>query len=420
MAQIADYDRIRKIRIKTQEELDSVPVSFAGHIYIANEDYWHPIRVARSYKMSVEVLGGSSVVAEGNSRIVARANSSIVAWENSSIIARDNSSVVAWGNSNVIAWESSSIIAREKCNVVAEGYSVVVAGDNSGIVAGGNCSVEAWGNSTIEARENSTVMAWENSIIDAWDGSVVVARENSIVVARENSGIEAWGNSSVVAREDSHVVARENSRVEAWENSNVEAWENSSIVAFGNSHIEAWGRNRVVAYENSSVETWGNAKNNDSKGAEVKICGNARIIYRPTTIMQFIDFYGIRHTKTKAVFYMAVHLKNGKYVSDHDNSVEYTIGAQKPAECDCNTPQDDRHRISISHLHWALHFGGDWQDIAILEVETDISNIEMPKHTDGKVWSSEIKVLREFPLEECGFYGKILSQRRKRYMQTME
>ena len=53
-----------------------------------------------------------------------------------------------------------------------------------------------------------------------------------------------------------------------------------------------------------------------------------------------------------------------------------------------------------------------WGNLAILEVETDINKIVLPKNSFGKVRTSEITVLREVPLEECGLYGKILAKKR--------
>ena len=211
------------------------------------------------------------------------------------------------------------------------------------------------------------------------------------VVLMENSSVVAWGNSSV--------VARENSSVEAWDNSSVVAWENSS----------------VVAYENSSVEARGNSQIVDRQlNGDIQVSGNARIVYMPKNIHEFMDFYGIKHTKTKAIFYKAVHKKlNGRLVSNFDNTFEYEIGETKTEVCDNDTACECSHGIHISHLDWALRFGSGWPELAIIECETKIDDIVVPNDTDGKVRTSKIKVVREVPLEECGIYGKILAKRRK-------
>ena len=144
--------------VKSQAELDAVPVDFNGRVVIRFGTPYNRAVVNRRFKYSVE------------------------ARENSSVVARENSSVVAWGNSSVEAWENSSVEARE------------------------NSSVEAWGNSSVVACGNSSVVARENSSVVAWGNSSVEARENSSVEARENSSVEAWGNSQIVDRSRGHKI----------------------------------------------------------------------------------------------------------------------------------------------------------------------------------------------------------------------
>lgn len=133
----------------------------------------------------------------------------------------------------------------------------------------------------------------------------------------------------------------------------------------------------------------------------------------PKSIFEFMDFYGVKHTKTKAMFYKAVHKQDGIYKSSYNRSYSYKIGETKKEECDPSAQNACGKGLHIAHLDWALRFGERWGDLAILEVETKISDIVMPTDTDGKVRTSELKVLREVPLEECGVYGKILGRRRK-------
>jgi hypothetical protein len=49
---------------------------------------------------------------------------------------------------------------------------------------------------------------------------------------------------------------------------------------------------------------------------------------------------------------------------------------------------------------WALKFGMDWDDMALIECEVPINKIIVPKDCDGKVRTSELKVLRIVPKEE--------------------
>ena len=234
------------------------------------------------------------------------------------------------------------------------------------------------------------------------------------VEAWDSSSVEAWGNSSVAAHGNSSVEAYGNSSVAAYGNSSVAACGNSSVAAYGNSSVAAYGNSSVEAYGNSSVEANANVQVVDySLNGKIKVSGNARIVYMPKSLGEFMDFYGIKHTKTKAVFYKAVHKSNGEYISDHDSSFKYVVGGTKKQIINTNENTECGEGIHIAHLDWALNFGREFKDLAILEVETKIADIVCPKNSDGKVRTSCVKVLREVPLEECGLYGKILARRRK-------
>lgn len=286
--------------------------------------------------------------------------------------------VEAWDNSNVEVYGNSRVVAREN--------STVEAYENSTVVACGNSSIRAYG--------NSSVIAWDNSSIIAWDDSNVEARGYSSVIARGYSSVMARGHSSVIAFDNSRIVAWNNSSVEAWDNSSVEACENSSVVACENSTVEACGNARIV--------------NMQETDKNLKISGNARIVYLPKNIKQYCDFYGIDHTKTKGTFYKAVHKNGNKYFSDYNNCFIYEIGKTYKQNCDIDTSKNCSYGLNIAFLRWALDFGKDWQDLAIIEVESKLSNIVVPKNSDGKIRTSKLKVIREVPLSECGIYGKII------------
>ena len=267
------------------------------------------------------------------------------------------------------------------------------------VVAHGNSSVVAWGNSSVVAYDNSSVVAHGNSSVVAWGNSSVVAYDNSSVVAHGNSSVVAWGNSSVVA----------------YDNSSVEAHGNSSVVAYDNSSVEAHGNSSVVAYDNSSVEAYGNSQIVDAaRNNNIEISGNARIVYNPSSIDEYIDFYGLDATDTTVKLYKAVHFYDGKYHADYNDAFTYTIGETvKPN----NGFSDDATLscgagIHLAHKAWAVNYGAGWPDFAILECECEKTDVLVPLYSDGKVRARKAKVLREVPLEECGLYGKILAKRR--------
>ena len=172
---------------------------------------------------------------------------------------------------------------------------------------------------------------------------------------------------------------------------------NSSVVACGNSSVAAWGNSQVVL-------------SNDS--AKIKSNGNSRIVHMPKTIFEYCDFYGIKNDKNVGKFYKAVHKKRDKYFSDYDPSFEYVIsGKIKPDLFDDNTKEPCGHGIHISHIDYAISYGANWRDLAILEVDVLLENIVVPSCCTGKIRASEAMVVREVPLEECGVYGKIIKKR---------
>ena len=150
------------------------------------------------------------------------------------------------------------------------------------------------------------------------------------------------------------------------------------------------------------------------RNGRIEITGNARIVYNPKCIEDFMNFYNIKHTKKKAIFYKAVKKdSDGVLYSDYDINFTYEVGKIiKEENIDTDTNNDCGRGIHISHLAWAVDYGRNWDNLVILEVETNIDGIILPKNTNGKVRTSRVKVLREVPLEECGLLGKILAKGR--------
>ena len=342
---------MKEIICTTQAELDAVAVDFDGKVIIKFGTPDNRAVVNRRFKYPVKAHGNSSVTAHGNSSVTAYGNSSVWAYDNSSVTAYGNSSVTAHGNSSVSACDSSS--------------------------------VTAYGNSSVSAHGNSSV--W------ACDSSSVTAHGNSSVWAHDNSSVTAHGNSSVSACDSSSVTACDSSSVTAHGNSSVSACDSSSVTAYGNSQIVNVARNN-----------------------NIKVSGNARIVYNPSNIDEYIDFHGLDANGTTVKLYKAVHFYNGAYHADYDSSFIYTIdetvtpnnGFTDSVLSNCGAG------IHLAHKAWAISYGANWSDLAILECECEKSDVLVPLYGDGKVRARKAKVLREVPLEECGLYGKIIAKRR--------
>ena len=216
----------------------------------------------------------------------------------------------------------------------------------------------------------------------------------------------AWNNSSVVAWDNSSVVA--------WDNSSVEARNNSSVEARNNSSVVAWNNSSVVAWNNSSVEACGNSRVVDAhRRGNIKVSGNARIVYNPDNITDWASANGITITEGKIRLYKAVHKRDGKYVADWDNDFIYTIGAVAEADGFTTDPAEDCGQgIHMATLGWSAMYGRGWDDIALLELEADADEIVVPLYETGKVRAPKALVIREVPLTEAGIMGKFLAKRR--------
>ena len=267
----------------------------------------------------------------------------------------------------------------------------------------------------VEAHDNSSVAACGNSFVSAYDNSSVTACDNSSVAACGNSFVWAHDNSSVTAYDNSSVTACGNSFVSAYDNSSVTACDNSSVTACGNSFVWAHGNSSVTAHGNSSVTAYGNSQIvNVARNNNIKVSGNARIVYNPSDIDKYIGFYGLDATDTTVKLYKAVHFYGGAYRSDYNYKFIYPIGGVvKPdngfsesvlSSCGAG--------IHLAHMAWAISYGANWSDLAILECECEKSDVLVPLYGDGKVRARKAKVLREVPLEECGLLGKIIAKRR--------
>ena len=230
-----------------------------------------------------------------------------------------------------------------------------------------------------------------------YNRAVVNKRYAYSVEAWDNSYVVAWENSYVEARENSSVVARENSSVVAWENSSVEARENSSVVARGNSYVEARGNSQIV---------------DAMRRGNVKVSGNARVVYTPDNITAWAEENDIPIIDGKIKLYKAVHKRDTEYVSDWDESFFYEIGEMAVANGFTVEPEEDCGQgIHMATASWACAYAQSWDDIALLELEADAAEIVVPLYETGKVRAPKAKVLREVPFEEAGLLGKMIAKR---------
>ena len=145
----------------------------------------------------------------------------------------------------------------------------------------------------------------------------------------------------------------------------------------------------------------------------MKVRGNARIVTPPDTVQEYCEFYGIEIKDNQAMLYKAVKTD---YSTFYDSKFKYRIGKTFTNSCDNSRDVQCSFGLHVSHMEWALDFGRsyDIDGFKILECAVPVDKIIVPKNTDGKIRTSELTVLREVPLEECGVMGKIILKQREK------
>ena len=233
-----------------------------------------------------------------------------------------------------------------------------------------------------------------DAIPQDFDGIITIICKTTIAVTpRESARIALYGNSSAVLRD----------------NSRADLWDNSSAVLCGNSSAALW--------DNSSAELWGNSQATDrTKTHEIKINGNARIVYDPRNIDEYLSFNGLPADGETCLLYKAVHkTEDGIYKSDHDNRFLYRIGEVAVADgLTTDKSVDCGEGIHLSYPAWAVGYGKNWDDLAILELQVKKSEVIVPENGCEKVRAKSAKVIREVPLEECGLLGEMVAKRNKK------
>lgn len=121
---------------------------------------------------------------------------------------------------------------------------------------------------------------------------------------------------------------------------------NASAVLRDNASAELW--------DNASAEASGNAQIVDvCRSGRASISGNARVVYLPQTLEEFISHYGIKGDG-EITLYKAVHKHNEQYFSDYDDEFEYRIGETAVPD---NGFDDDAHEKCGAGINMARFTG---------------------------------------------------------------
>lgn len=103
-------------------------------------------------------------------------------------------------------------------------------------------------------------------------------------------------------------------------------------------------------------------------------------------------------------YFKAVHKTDGKYISNYDHKTEFKIGEWSETEVNTDSDSVAVEGLHVASMEFAQSFGERWNDVAILEVETNIHDVIIPDAKD-QVRTSKFRVVREVPFEEMGEWG---------------
>jgi len=166
------------------------------------------------------------------------------------------------------------------------------------------------------------------------------------------------------------------------------------------SVVLLYSAKKIIAKGMNLIRQIGTEKIDMDLGKDVTFVQIKKTIKEDTTFTMFSKLYPVDTNGKKAILYKAVHKINDKYIADYDETTEYIIGETKEIECDTSIEESCSKGIHLSHLNWARLFGKNWEDLAILECETNIKDIIVSKDCDGKVRTSKVKILRELNKDE--------------------
>ena len=247
-----------------------------------------------------------------------------------------------------------------------------------------------------EDKPLELTIAFEKAYIVSRGSAQLILHSVNLNEMRGSSQVRVmWGSSQVG-------VMRESSQVGVM-------WGSSQVgVMSGSSQVKLYGQSMVSAYSAKKIECHGYniVRIMDGRKKDVNVIMNkeSHLIIIPHIEMDgfknYSKIYPVEIKGKKTILYKAVHKVNGEYLSDYSRNVKYIVGEIKEEKNDPSNDKSCSYGIHLSHFSGALSFGNYWDDMAILECETDIKDIVVSKDCNGKVRTSKIKVLRELTKDE--------------------
>jgi hypothetical protein len=179
-------------------------------------------------------------------------------------------------------------------------------------------------------------------------------------------------------------------------------YDNATILLMAGlaSIVLLYGAKKIIAKGMNLIRQIGTSKIDIEMSKSVIFIQIKENIEKTPTFDLYSKLYPVEVKSKKAILFKSVHKVNGEYISDKDNNFKYIIGEVKKENCDESKENSCSYGIHLSNLQWAINFGKEWSDRAILECECDIKDIVVSRDCDGKVRTSKCKILRELNKDE--------------------
>jgi len=140
---------MQTIIVKTQDEMNAIPLDFKGYIEICSE-----LDVIIKVK---EVYDAAKVEAYNSATVWAFSSAKVEAYGSAKVEAYDSAKVEAYDSAKVEAYDSATVWAFSSAKVEAYDSAKVEAYDSA--------KVEAYNSATVKAYSSATVWAYEQSFV---------------------------------------------------------------------------------------------------------------------------------------------------------------------------------------------------------------------------------------------------------------
>jgi len=379
------------ILVNTQEELDLIPIDFNGQINIIGSinhiNTLYPKAVINVYGNAqiTSVYGYAKITrVYGNAKITRVYDNAQISsvYDNAQITrVSDNAQInYVYNNAQITSVSENAQITR-----VSENAQITRVSDNAQITYVYDTAqiTRVYGNAQI-------TYVYNNAQITRVYGNAQITR--------------VYGNAQITSVfGDAHITrVYDNAQItHVFDNAQItRVYDNAQITSVygyasilncsGYATIETLGQN-IISY------------NKKETNLTIKASPKTTIVILEDinpTFDSYQTLYPVKINNDHAILYKAVRLINHRLVSDYDRSFEYKIGERIHHECNPSIHLACAFGLHVSHKMWALNFGMDWDDMILIECEVPINKIIVPKDCDGKVRTSELKVLRIVPKEE--------------------